>query len=278
MLWAGLLLFLAVPLACPLLVNLAAPGYASAAEAILINGGTITFALAVVSGVASLLNGLLAGLLGATLISRERECQSWTFLRLTTLTSVEIIGGKLTAVLRSLAWPLHFALALRLLALGAGLATLVLAAAASGLTWEAVLAIWNSLAGEFANANGLALQLSLLVSLPIGLAYWLLEPYFSALYAAGVGLAASTMARSRGTAIVLTVAVHLGLGLGVYAPAQQAMSLGMVLLMPNAPSLVLGLLPLYSVTGPIMAQTGLQAGVLVACLLFAFHRAERLSE
>src|SRR5262245_4974085 len=90
-LWAASLLFLAVPLLCPLLVNLSNPGFSGPAEAILVTGGTITFGLAIVSAVAGGLNGLLAGLLGATLISRERECQSWPFLRLTTLTSLEIV-------------------------------------------------------------------------------------------------------------------------------------------------------------------------------------------
>jgi len=272
------LLFLAVPLACPLLINLAAPGYANATDAILINGGTVTLALAVVSGVASGLNGLLAGLLGATLISRERECQSWTFLRLTTLTSVEIVGGKLAAVLHSLAWPLLFALALRLLVLAAGLVTALLAAGASGVTLDQLLVLWNELVQNNPDANALALQVSTLISVPIGLAYWLLEPYFGVLYAASVGLAASTLARSRGIAIVLTVAIHLGLGLGLYAPAQQMMSLGLLVFMPSAPSLVLGLLPFFSFTGPVVTLTVLQASVLVGCLLFAYHRAVRLSD
>jgi O-antigen/teichoic acid export membrane protein len=79
----------------------------------------------------------------------------------------------------------------------------------------------------------LAFQLSGLVSVPLGLGFWMLEPFFSVLYAAAVGMAASTVGHSCGSSIVLSVAVHFGLGLALYRPAQQLMSPGLVVFAPN---------------------------------------------
>ncbi len=276
-LWGGSLLFLVFPAFCALLVSLQT-GYNNPVEAILVAGGTFTFGLAVVSAVAGGLTNLLAGLLGATLIAREREAQSWPFLRLTTLTSGEIVGGKLAALLYTLAWPMHFVAGLRALALLAGLVTAGLAAAASAVTLDQLLDMWNALALPLGGLDLLALQLSTLLSAVLALAGWLLEPYFSVFYYGAVGLAASTLARSRGTAIVLTVAVHIGLGLGLYAPVQQLMSLGLALTLQNAASLLVGLLPALLVVVPVVAQSVLQAAVVAVCLLFALNRAERLSE
>lgn len=277
-LWAGLLVFLAVPLACPLLVNLAQPGFSGPPEAILVTGGTFVFGLAVVSAVASGLNSLLAGLLGATLISRERECQSWPFLRLTTLTSLEIVGGKVTALLRSLAWPMHFALGLRLLTLLAGVLTLALAAAAGGLTLDDVLELWNAFGLSLSLPDWVLLQASILASALVALAWWLAEPYFSVIYNAAIGLAASCLARSRGLGIVLTVALHFGLGLGLYAPVQQLMSLSMVFVLQEPAGVMVELLPLLLFILPLIVQSLLQAAVAALCVVLALNRAERLSE
>jgi hypothetical protein len=279
LLLGGSLLFLGVPLLCPLLFNLAQPGYNTPVEAILVNGGLVVFGLAVASGVAGGLTTLLAGLLGATLISRERECQSWPFLRITTLTTLEIVGGKLAALFHTLSRTLAFVLGLRLLTLLAGVLTAGLALAASRLSPRQLLELWNSLAASFNPAEWLALQATGLFGLLLALAYWLLEPFFSVLYTAAVGLAASCVARSRGASIVLSIGAHFALGLGLYGPVQQFISLGLVLVMPNSPSpAVVGFLPVLGVTLPMIVQTALQAGVLALCLAFALYRAERLSE
>jgi hypothetical protein len=278
-LWGGTLLFLGVPVLCPLLFNLTQPTYTDPLEAILVNGGLVTFGVAVAAGVASGLTALLAGLLGATLISRERECQSWPFLRLTTLSTLDIVGGKLAALFYTLARSLGFALGLRLLALLAAVLTAGLALAASRLTARQLLDLWNGLAVTFGGADWVILQLVGLVSLALALVYWLLEPFFSVLYTAAVGLAASSLARSRGTSIVLSVGAHFALGLALYGPVQQVLSLGLVLVLPNAPSSnLLALLPLLSFVLPLAVQTGLQAVVLVLCLLLALRRAEHMSE
>jgi hypothetical protein len=233
----------------------------------------------VASGVASGLTTLLAGLLGATLISRERECQSWPFLRLTTLTTLEIVGGKLAALFHTLSRTLAFVLGLRVLALLAGVLTAALALAASRLSLRQLLELWNGLAASFNGAEWLALQATGLVGLLVALAYWLLEPLLSVLYTAAVGLAASCVARSRGASIVLSVGAHFALGLGLYGPAQQVMSLGLVLVTPNTPSpAVVAVLPALIVALPLVVQTALQVVVLALCLAFALYRAERLSE
>ena len=276
-LWGGSLLFLAAPLLCTLLV-LPEMYTGKLSDGILLVGGTFTLGLAVVSALAGGLNNLLAGLLGATLIARERECQSWPFLRLTTLTSLEIVGGKFTALLYTLANPLHFVIGLRLLALLAGALTAGLAALAYGLTLDQILALWSELARQFSGLGRLALQWSALVGVPLALAGWLFEPYFSAVYAGAVGLAASSLARSRGAGIVLTVAVHFGLGLGVYAPVQQFLSVGAVLLLQNGNSALMGFVPALLVVLPVVVQGALQVVVVAACLGLALIRAERLTE
>ncbi len=275
--WGGSLLFLAGPVACTLLVSLLVP-FNSAAEAVLVAGGTFTFGLAVVSAMAGALTGLLAGLLGATLIARERECQSWTFLRLTTLSSLEIVGGKFIALLYSLAYPLHFVVGLRGLTLLCGALTVVLAVAVSGLSWaDLAQLVGLGTTIPMSGFNWLALQLSLLLGVPVGVAAWLFEPYFSAVYNGAVGLAASALARSRGAGIVLTVATHFVLGLGLYGPAQQVLTFGMVGLLRYSDALI-GLLPFLTIVVPIILYSALQGVVLVACLLFALFRAEHLSE
>ena len=275
-LWGGALLFLLVPAACTLLVGLQVP-YNNAAEAVLIVGGSLTFGLAVTSAAASGVNGLAAGLLGATLIARERETQSWPFLRLTTLTSLEIVGGKFVALLRTLALPMALVSGLRLLALLVGLGSAALALVASGLTAAQLQAIVLAAAPALTDVNVLVLLFTGAIGGLVALAWWLLEPFFSVVYAGAVGLAASCVARSRGAAIVLSVGVHFGLGLGLYAPVQQLMSLWPLFLMQN-PNQLLGLLPALTIVLPVMVQSGLQVAVLAACLVFALRRVEHLSE
>jgi hypothetical protein len=278
LLWVGTLLFLVVPMLCTLAIGSQTSFTTDPVEAILMLGGTFTLSLAGVSGLAGGLTGLVAGLLGATLIARERECQSWPFLRLTTLTSLEIVGGKFSALVRTLALPMHFVAGLRVLALLAALLTGVLALAASGLTLAELQAMWVGLLPTLTGPDLLFMEISGAFGLLLALAWWLLEPYFGVCYNGAVGLAASSLARSRGTAIVLTVAVHFCLGLGLYAPAQQVMSLGPVLLLQNPTNMMISLLPALTVGLPLIAQSVLQVAVLLASLAFTINRVEHLSE
>ncbi len=178
LLWGGTLLFLVVPAACALLVSSQA-NYTTPAEAILVRGGSFTFGLAVASAAASGVNGLAAGLLGATLIARERETQSWPVLRLTTLTSLEIIGGKFVALLRTLALPMTLVVFLRGLTLLAGLLTVAMAAVASGLTAEGLWDILLAAAPGLTNRDVLVFAVTGAIGGLLALAWWLLEPCFS---------------------------------------------------------------------------------------------------
>ena len=76
--------------------------------------------------------GPYAATAGDLLEAIERESQTWPFLRLTTLTGVEIAAGKFMALFYTLLGPLRLITGLRLLALLAGLVTLALAILASG--------------------------------------------------------------------------------------------------------------------------------------------------
>src|SRR6185503_2115875 len=140
LLWGGSLIFLLVPAGCAVLFTISSQ-LRSPAEMILTLGGVFTLGLAVISTLAHWLNSLSASVLGATLIARERESQTWPFLRLTSLTSADIAGGKLVALLYTLARPLALVTGLRVLALLSGLATLLLAGAASGLTLAGLRAL-----------------------------------------------------------------------------------------------------------------------------------------
>jgi hypothetical protein len=254
--------------------------FTSPAEIVLAVGGTFTGGLVLLTTLALWLNNLSASLLAATLIARERESQTWPFLRLTSLTSLDIVGGKLAAVFYTLARPVQFLTLLRLAALLSGALTLALAYAASGLTRDQVVAgiasfiveaqlapgQWGLLAG-FLAAAGL-----------FGVVNWLAEPLLGVIYNAVVGLAASCLARSRGAAVVIVVAAHLGLGLALYAPAQQA---GVLVLAPlmQVPALVNSLAVVILSFGlQVALAAGLHLAVMAGCLAFSLRQAETLSE
>jgi hypothetical protein len=279
LLWGGPLTFVLLPAACAVVFSLGAT-FTSPAEIILALGGTFTGGLVILGTLAFWLNNLSASVLAATLIARERESQTWPFLRLTSLTTLDIVGGKLAAVFYTLARPLQFLTALRLAALFSGAATLALAYAASGLTREQLA---DGIAGLIVEAQLPPGQWALLAAFLtavglFGLANWLAEPVLGAIYNAVVGLAASCLARSRGAAIVIVVAAHLGLGLALYAPAQQA---GVLVLTPlmQVPALVNSLaVVLLSVGLQVGLTAGLHLAVVAGCLAFSLRQAERLSE
>jgi hypothetical protein len=120
LIWGGSLTFILVPAGCALLFSWRSQ-LSGPAEAILAVGGVFTLGRALISTLANWLNNLSASILGATLVAHERESQTWPFLRLTSLTSIDIVGGNLMALLYTLARPLQLVTALRLLALAAGL-------------------------------------------------------------------------------------------------------------------------------------------------------------
>jgi hypothetical protein len=221
-----LISFILVPAACALLFGLQSQ-FTSPAEAILTLGGISSVGLALFSGLAVLFSNLSASILGATLIARERESQTWPFLRLTTLTSLDIAGGKLMALLHTRSRPLQLITRRRLLALVAGVVTAVLAYLASGWTGQDSATFLGPFCEQFGLTYGQWQGLALFAALAVlwATANWLLEPFFGVLYNGVIGLTVSTFTRSRGSAIVLVFAAHFCLALGLYAPAGQLSSL-----------------------------------------------------
>src|SRR4029077_2107558 len=96
-------------------------------------GGVFAVGLALLSTLAVWFSNISASILGATLIAGERESRTWPFLRLTSLIAMDIAGGKMTGLVDSLLGPLRLITGLRLLALVAGLGTIILAFLASGV-------------------------------------------------------------------------------------------------------------------------------------------------
>jgi hypothetical protein len=279
LLWGGALTFVLFPAACALLFNITAT-FQSAVELTLSLGGVFTLGLVATSTLALWLNSLTAGVLAATLIARERESQTWPFLRLTSLRSLDLVGGKLAALGYTLARPVQLIIGLRLLAVISGLATAGMALALSSLTWQDVQDMAAALLLEAPLNPGDVLLTSLATGLGLlaALLLWLLEPLTSLLYNAAVGVAASTLARSRGTAVVLLVAVHFGLGLGVYAPVQQGAVLAVLFLPPNLIAAQPLLVTLLSAGLQSWLAVALWWAIVTGSLLFTLWRVERLGD
>jgi hypothetical protein len=279
LLWGGTLTFVLFPALCALIFNLTAT-FNSPGELILSLGGTFTLGLFFTSTLALWFNNLSASFLGATLIARERESQTWPLLRLTSLTSVDLLGGKLAALAYTLAGPMQLILALRALAIVSGLATLALAGLVSGVSVQDVrefLAVFLAEA-PLGVTELFMLEVAVLGGALLTLATWLLEPMAGVVYNAAVGVAASTLARSRGTAVVLVVAAHFALGLGLYAPVQQVGLLALAPFIDTAMTANPLILPLLSVAVQTWLTLALWWGIVVGCLVFALRRVDMLSE
>jgi hypothetical protein len=278
--WVGALLLVLIP---PALVGLIAAVSAfgdprravDPVAIILATGGVLVFAAWGLSTFVNWLLGLAASVFAATLIARERETRAWPLLRLTPLTTMEILGGKFAALLYRLAGPLHLVVVLRLVALGGGLLTLLLVLLAAQTTWAALR---ETVASQFPFTPFEWQSLAVFGGLTavVGTLGWLIEPYLTALYNGAVGLAVSTLARTQGAAVVLVFATHFGLGLALYAPAQQMLSLLLVVLVRDPTDV--GALPALWLTLPFALNALLSGGVFLACLLLAYYRLDRLGD
>ena len=235
------------------------------------------------SSLASGLLGLAATALAATLIAREREAQTWPLVRLTTLTSGQIVGGKLAAFLYILQNSMHLVALWRgvtvAAAVGAGGLYIVLSFLGVPDVKSGLEALWASVPPN----AGLTLAGWGLVGL-VTVTYWLIEPYFIVVYNGAVGLAVSTFARTRRWAIALVFITQFTLGLAVYWPIQQmAALLPMTILFflsqiyPKA-QIDPAILTLPTVGLQYVVVIALQVAVLAACLATALYRAERLSD
>jgi hypothetical protein len=244
-------------------------------EYVLIVGGTFVFTAWGLSTLVTWLLGLVAGILASTVIARERETQAWAFLRLTPLTTADILFGKYAALLHRLAGGLNLMALVRVLAVLGGVVTLALSAVTSRVTLAQVREAFAALL-PFVRGEGWLFTISG-VAAAGGLLSWLLEPYFVALYNGAVGLAASTFARTRGSAVLLLFAAHFILGLAVYAPVQQLLSLAMVVVVSDQTTPSPGFVILVA-TLPFVLNGVMQAAVMVGCIGLAYYRVDRLSE
>jgi hypothetical protein len=279
LIWVGSLLFILVPAGCGLLFGLQSQPSGPAAAGLAM-GGVFTLGLVLISTLVYWLTNLSASILGATLIARERQNQTWPFLRLTSLSSIEIAGGKLMALLYTLARPVQLVAALRLLTVAAGLVTLALAYAVSGLTIRQLIDRIGPLPDPLtvpASQIWLVLVLGG-AGLLVALFNWLAEPFFGALYNGVVGLTVSTLARSPASAIVMVFAAHFGLAFGLYAPVGQFSSLILAALVGSTLQPMAGV----ELVAVVLLQMGLQAllpwVVLVVCATITLRRIETLND
>jgi hypothetical protein len=277
--WGGSLTFILVPAACAILFSLQSQ-FTSRSQAILTLGGIFAVGLALLTTLSVWFSNISASILGATLVARERESQTWPFLRLTTLTGLDIAGGKFMALYYTLLGPLRLISGLRLLALVAGALTAALAFLASGLSPRE----WAALFVPLLTPSGLTpfqwLLLALFVALAIAWAAlsWLLEPFFGLVYYGTIGLMVSTLARSRGAAIVLMVAAHFCLALVLYAPASQISSLFLLPLLAAGTQSAATTFVVLIILLQLGLQTLLPWAVVAACALFTLRRVEVLSD
>ncbi len=277
--WGGSLTFIMAPAACAILFNLQSQ-FTSPAEAILAFGGVFCIGLALLSSLAVWFSNLSATIVGATLVARERESQNWPFLRLTSLTSLDLVGGKLMALFYILIGPVQLITGLRLLALAAGLVTLILAYLATGLTGRDASALAASVLQEFNLTTGqwVGLIATALLSVLWVVGNWLIEPLFGLLYNGVIGITMSSLARSRGTAIVLAFAAHLGLALGLYAPVSQLSSLALAPLAASGNQDTALIVVVVAVAFVFVLETLLPWAVMIACAIFTLWRVESLSD
>jgi len=277
--WGGSLTFILVPALCAILFSLQSQ-FTSPAAAILSLGGVFAIGLALLSTLAVWFSNISASILGATLIARERESQTWPFLRLTNLSALDIAGGKFMALFYTLLGPLRLITGLRLLAVFAGVLTLALTYLASGLSAHEAAALFAPFFDQFGLSSGQWLGLDLFAALAAGwiLLGWLAEPLFGLLYYGVIGLTMSTLVRSRGTAIVLVFAAHFVLALGLYAPVSQISSLLLTPLLAAGNQTAALSFVVLTASLQISLQTLLPWGVMAACAVFSVRRLETLSE
>jgi hypothetical protein len=277
--WGGSLTFILVPAACSILFSLQSK-FTSRAEGILALGGVFAVGVALLSTLAVWFSNISASILGATLIAGERESRTWPFLRLTSLTALDIAGGKMMALFYTLLGPLRLITGLRLLALVAGLATVSLAFLASGVSAREFAAIFVPLLDEFSlrPVQWAALLLFAALAISWWVLNWLAEPFFGLLYYGIIGLFMSTFARSRGSAIVLVVGAHFCLALGVYVPLSQISSLFLAPIVAAGSQTAAPAFLVLTVLLQIGVQTLLPWAVMATCAVLAVRRLELISD
>lgn len=205
----------------------------------------------------------------ATVIASEREARSWSLLRLTPMTIREALAAKLTALLRIIAWPAAGILGIEVL--GTGLA------AAAGLFFVLVLLPINA---PLDRTTQILSAAGVLVLWPAAVTYILITSVIGLAYNASVGLLSSTLAKTTGTAVILSFVVSFGIAAFVILPVQQAVLLAVEflagLLSMTTQSVVYAAAPVALAT--VILPLAIQAVITILIAYFAIRQAERIVE
>ncbi|MEK7276981.1 MAG: hypothetical protein AAB427_06500 [Chloroflexota bacterium] len=270
--WQWLFLpFLFLPLCCAAVCGLSLLPVAlednSAGALAAVGGVTLIVGLWSLHGFAAWGISLITTIAASTVIARERETLNWPLLRLTTLKPQEIVLAKIAALLTWLRWPIAALLLARLAAVAAtalGAAALVLVAPAINpdVTASAQVALW------MLTASGAAFLAAFLV----------VELAASIIYNCAIGLLASAYSRSSASAVALTFVLNLVLALFVFAPAQQAITIGLAAFSNVS-------LPLSSFVFPVSAGLAgfflplfLESAIAAVALILVADQTKRLVE
>lgn len=221
-------------------------------ERIMIFSIVLLVAVLLTGEVIKVLAGLLATALGATVIASEIEGERLSMLRVTLLTSRQIVAGKFAAVLHELRLPFRMVVLARLIVL-VGAVVLVISALIYGMINAAEVAqavtpvtplspdMPTSPVSPASPVNPLTIVLVIvdivlsIVLVLAWLAYWLVEPLLSAALFTSMGVFGSSLARTRSSGLVTSLALRMGFWVLTYTVSQ-----------------VVGLLA-TTVLGPLMA-------------------------
>ncbi len=213
---------------------------------------------------------VIASLGSATLVARERETQNWELLRITVLSVPEIIGAKVTALLRFLLWPIALTLALELAGVGIIVLTAIGLIIAGG--------IYDP--GDFTPGLQLVLGVATLGGAGPVILYLVAALLISLIYNCAIGLLTSTFSRTSGSAVALSFVVHFAINLFIFLPLQQAFSIyvqflgGVLALVTQQPVLfiILGLLI------PFVLPILIEAVIALVAFYLSVSRAQKINE
>lgn len=200
------------------------------------------------------LTGLVATGLTATTISAEMEAQSYAFLRLTPIPTREVVLAKYSAAVREVRTPVIAVMVTRLgtIIIGAIYLAILSVVAMNNPTFGGAPSSSGAPGGAPVELLPLLVDLtpvlgqgvlavaSLCIAGVIWLIYFLLQPVLDVLLFSAVGLLASSLARTRGSGLLVAGGIRLGLWAASYV-ASQILSLFLQLLvvplayLPTAP-------------------------------------------
>lgn len=233
--------------------------------------------------------GLLATVLSATTISAEVEAQTFGLLRLTDLSTREIVLAKFGATFRQFHLPLMIVAIVRVLFVVGMAATVGLffltdpnaANTVGPIPSDVTLLPWQSVAGAVVAA-------AVIIAVLVWLLYYFTAPTLRTFTFATLGIFASSLAKTRGGGLMLALAMRAALWIISYIGSQVASVLISLLATPLAlqfsdPAFNFNLDPLQTtLAGALSAALGAIALVVVQVIMglvalrLTVSRAERL--